>query len=97
MTVKDMTTEELRDADTAMMATVAPSGPRFLTPEHCAVKAELGSRDSADRARRIRSRAGREGAATRARRESAGLPSKRRGFSLDNAPAGGWTDADRVG
>jgi len=97
MNVKDMTIEQLLDADIAMMATVAPSGPRSLTPEHCAVKAELGRRTAEERTRRTRSKAGRKGAATRARRKSAGLPPKRREFSLDNAPAGGWTDADRVG
>jgi len=96
MNVKDMTTEQLRNADAEMMADVQPSGPRSLTPEHCVVKAELGRRTAEERTRRTRSQAGRKGAATRARREAAGLPPKRRGFSLDNAPAGGWGDADRV-
>jgi len=96
MNVKDMTTEQLRNADAEMMADVQPSGPRSLTPEHCVVKAELGRRTAEERTRRTRSQAGRKGAATRARRKSAGLPPKCRGFSLDNAPVGGWTDADRV-
>lgn len=92
----EMTDEALTAADSAMMANHTASGARSLTDEHRAVKAELGHRN-AERVRTAsRARMAKKGAATRAARAAAGLPPKRRAFTFDNAPAGGWTDADRV-
>jgi hypothetical protein len=94
--IKDMTTEELTAMDVTMMSDYYASGANSLTAEHKSVKAELGHR-SAERARKeSRARAAKKATATHARRAAAGLPPIRRTFSLDNAPAGGWTEADRV-
>ena len=96
MNTTEMTDQQLRDTDTEMMKTALVGTRLMLTDEHRAVKAELGRRAAEQRRKESRTRAGKKGAATRARREDAGIPARRRGFSLDNAPAGGWTDADRV-
>jgi hypothetical protein len=94
--INNMTTEELTAMDTTMMSDYYASGTNSLTDEHRSVKAELGYR-SAERARKeSRARAAKKASATRTRRAAAGLPPMRRTFSLDNAPTGGWTEADRV-
>lgn len=88
--------DQLRAADAQMDEARRASGARSLTDEHRAVKAELGRRWNERTTKAVRSAAGQKAAATRARRRAAGLPPKRQSFPLDNAPAGGWTDADRV-
>lgn len=91
-----MTDDELHAADTAMDAVRRETRPSSLTNDHRAVKAELGRRDAGCDRQSIRSAAGKKAAATRARRKAAGLPPLRQPFTMDNAPTGGWTDADRV-
>lgn len=91
-----MTDDELHAADTAMDAVRRETRATSLTNDHRAVKAELGRRSAARTRQSIRSAAGKKAAATRARRKAAGLPPLRQPFTMDNAPTGGWTDADRV-
>lgn len=93
---RGMTDEELKEADERMEAERRATGARSITEEHRAVKAELGRRWRERTTKAVRSAAGKKGAATRARRKAAGLPPMRQPFSFDNAPTGGWTDADRV-
>lgn len=93
---RDMTDNDLAEADASMMAGYRASGTRSLSDDHRAVKAEMGHR-AAERARKeSRSRAAKKSVATRARRAAAGLSPKYRAFTLDNAPVDGWTEADRV-
>lgn len=91
-----MTDEDLRAADERMAAEKRASGAVSITSEHRAVKAELGRRSAIRTTRERRSAAGRKAAETRRKREALGLPPKRRSFSLNSEPPGGWTDADRV-
>ncbi|SLG39483.1 Uncharacterised protein [Mycobacteroides abscessus subsp. abscessus] len=91
-TPRDMTLEALRAEDAELEQARRDAGAMTVTERHRAIKAELGARAAAAG----RSARAKRGAATRARRKDAGLPPKRKQFSMDNAPGGGWSAADRV-
>lgn len=93
---RGMTDDELKAEDQRMNAEKRAVGAYSITDEHRAVKAELGRRSAVRTTQARRSAAGKKAAETRRRREAMGLPPKKRGFSLNNPPPGGWTEADRV-
>ncbi|MGH7743243.1 MAG: hypothetical protein ACREQ5_00270 [Candidatus Dormibacteria bacterium] len=96
MDISEMTTEQLTVEDASLSAGFVDGGVRSLTRRHFEVKAELGRRTNIARTATHRSQAARKAAVTRAARKAAGLGPRRKEFSLDNAPTGGWSGADRV-